>query len=256
MLLRWLNNLVFSLALALNPSIALADSFGQSPGFSIMDNVNRPVRIFGPACQLSSTDSTTYNSGDELTSFTITGVTDNMQVLIVMGVGNDDGATTFSVNSALIEGTAATELVDEDGSGLANSAIYRSATKITGAASVDISFTASEAVNSGGACVWAIENLYNIEPVATLANNNTGTAATVLSVTATQVINGGYILGYCYSAGSNTFTWTGLTERSDVGTVEANNSNADLLSTGAAVTIQCDPGANSDDESGVIATFR
>jgi hypothetical protein len=205
------------------------------------------VRVTGPDCKNSAADQTTY------TSTVFLPVNDADTVLLVAAVAGEDAAATFGVSSMDFDGTAGTEIVDEDGTGIVNTAIY--VASVTGAAVIPIGTTWSEAITGHAICVWAITGLTSATAVATVADDDTAAGALVLTLTGTK---GGVTFGICAaSALADTPVWGIL-----IGEWDTNASDAELdaapaigFASGDSQAITCDYD-NGNDTSGVAASFR
>lgn len=203
------------------------------------------VELVVATCATSASDLTTYSD-----AITLPGVGDGESVLVVAVFLGEDSANTFGVNSATFDGSAATEIADFAGSGQAvSAAVYQ--LRMTGAASVTVAPTYSEAITSNTTCLFAFRNLVSDTATAvTAAGSGTPVALTLGSTTL-----GGYAVGACLSATSgSSFTWGVLTEIQDTNNGEVTYSNASGVTTGASMSVTCDAAAGAD--SGAAAAYR
>jgi hypothetical protein len=197
-------------------------------------------------------NSTTYNSagfqaaGTGAASATQTGE-------IIVGVIGEDGASVFGVSSMTINGYAAIEITDENGTASIDSAIYRSTVELAGT-TVNVSVTFTEPVTSAVICVWMLSNLQSITQVGVVSDPDAASGALVLTIPATTA--GGFAVGLCANTGIlDATTWTNLTEREDTQHGEADYSNADGTTAGGSLAVTCDwTGANA--AVGSAASFR
>lgn len=209
------------------------------------------VALYRATCATSTTDTNAYTFNGN----TITGLSDGASVLIVVGVMAEDNATTYTIDDVTIEGTSGSEVVDEGGAVIVSSGIWQRGA-ITGAASVDVTVTFSEAVTGAAVCIWALENLDS-----TTAQGSDGTSQADSNSAITFVLGtpsgGGYALGICTSQSATlTTTWTVLTEVQDANSAEYGYSNADAVTTGGAMSPTCKWGDSGNDQSGAAVAFR
>lgn len=211
-------------------------------------------QLYRATCVSDTTNATTYNPAG-FQSIAIPGISDGDQVVVYVGVFGEDSATVWSINSMTVDGSAATEVVDEDGSGLTNTGFYRIG-PVFNAATVNVSVTMSEAVTSAGVCVWAVRWPNAAAPVASVADDDASNGALVLTTGATGL--GGYVM--CVSttdATGESVTWAVAAEREDTCHAEACYSSADALTTGASMSITSDSGASgTSDASGSCIAVR
>lgn len=170
-------------------------------------------------------------SDDNLTEYTFSGVTftgldDAVPVGIIVGILAEDGATVYGVNSVTVDAVSLTERSDGAGVTQANAAMYATTTPQTGADSVDIVVTFSEAVTGAAVCAWAFENAQ----VLNFETNDSQTSPSTFLVP--SVMDGGYFVGVCVGGAATTFTWSAavvgsLTEIEDAQTAEYTYTNAE-----------------------------
>lgn len=211
------------------------------------------IRLFAATCVSDTSDATTYNPAS-FQSVSITGVAANTPVLVVVGVIAEDALSNFGVSSMTIEGVAATEIADEDGSGTINSAFYRSAGVIIGADSVNVSVTMSEAVTGMTICVWAIQGLGRTTHFTFVVDDDTASGALVLTMTPQS---GGVVLGVCANTGvADSTTWANLSEVEDTQNAEFDYSNASTTTPSSSSTaITCD-WTGGNDATGAAVAFH
>lgn len=174
----------------------------------------------------------------------------------IIGIIALDGAITFGVSSVSVGGVAATEVADEDGSGVTNTAIY--IVDNPAGTSETVSVTMSEAITNATICLWAAYDVASETAVAFAVDDDTAAGAIVLNLSATTA--GGFAVGVCGvgTGAALTFTWTGLTEQSDVDQGATITTAAHLApTTGGALTVNCQrTGAGTEDTSGSAAAWR
>lgn len=248
MLLQCLSSLI-ALFLALSPANAqqeIMQQFNRSAG-------NWP-QIYRATCVSDTSNATTYNSAS-FQAITIPGVHASDQVVVYVGVFGEDSATTWSINSMTVDGAGATEINDEDGSGLTNTGFYRIG-PVFNADVVNVSVTMSEAVTSAGVCVWAVRWPNAAAPVANVVDDDASNGALVLTTGAAGP--GGYVM--CVSttdATGESVTWAVATEQEDTCHGEACYSTAQAVTTGGSMSITSDSGASgTSDASGSCIAVR
>lgn len=250
MLRPWLNSL---LALMLACAPAAAEGFGQGGGFNYSDQNARPqndtVTLTRGACEHSAANATTYNFTTIDTGSTATDT--GLIVIVAMG---EDGLATFGVNSVVVNGITMTEVIDEDGTGIVDAALYRGPIEMQGGSLATVDVTFSEAVTSATVCAWLLKNLRSLTPTSSVQDDDTASGALVLTTGTTTA--GGFVIGGCISQDTAvTTTWAVLTEVEDTTNTEADVSNADAAATGASMANTCD-WSGTGDASGVAAAFR
>lgn len=193
--------------------------------------------------------------GYTFSTIALTGLSDTASVLVVVGILSEDNASLFGVDGVTIDAAAGTQIVDEDGTGVVNSAIFTSNGLVTGAASVDIVLDHSETITSATVCVWALENLSSTTPTASVVDDDTASGALVLTLDPTTV--GGYALGVCANQSvGDTPVWAVLTETQEANNGEHSYSNASAVTTGASMAVTCDYADNTSDATGAAVAFR
>lgn len=198
-------------------------------------------------CARDGSDTNVYTFSSQNTG---TAGTNRDTIVVIVG---QDSATTFGVSGVTIGGDAATEIVDEDGSGTVNSAIYIFSNDA--GTSEDIVVTWSEAITGAAICVWAAYDLTSTTAVASVAINHTSSSNLVLSLNFTGE---GVAVGGCVSgADEEAASWTGFTEKFEATADAPSYSGAHYssLSTSAPLTVGCD-WTGSGNASGVSASFR
>jgi hypothetical protein len=166
----------------------------------------------------------------------------------------EDGLATFGVNSVVVNGVTMTEVVDEDGTGIVDAALYRGPSEMQGGSLATVDVTFSEAVTSASVCAWFLKKLQTIVPTSSVQDDDTGSGALVLTTGTTT--SGGFVIGGCISQDTSvTTTWAVITEVEDTTNTEADVSNADGAATGASMANTCD-WSGTGDASGVAAAFR
>jgi hypothetical protein len=229
-------------------------SLGSWNGFNSLGNTTQlgglghGATLFAGTCQHDSagTDGQTYTMP--------TGASDGDAVLVVVVVLSEDAAATFGVDGVTLDGAAMTQVVDEDGTGIVNSAIFQSAGIMQGAAEVTIILDHSEAVTSASVCGFALRGLSSTTATSSVADDDTGSGALVLTTGTTTA--GGFVVGGCVSQDTAvTTTWAVLTEIEDTTNTEADVSNASAAATGASMANTCD-WSGTGDASGVAAAYR
>lgn len=251
MLARCLNKL-FALLLAVTP--AAAQTFGGD--FVLDGNAQRPqnatVTLTRGTCVSDTANATTYNGAGFQATGTGMGETDTYYPVVIAMA--EDGQATFGISSMTINGVAATEVIDEDGTGLVDAALYRGGVEVSGT-TINVSVTASEAVTSMVVCAWGLKNLASFTPLSSVQDDDTASGALVLTTGTTSTA--GFVVGACVAerVADSTTTWAVLTEREDATSAEVDYSNADAAGTGASMSNTCD-WTNTADASGVAAAFR
>lgn len=250
MLQRWLNSLALLLALSFP---AAAQNAGIGGGFIAGSNNARPlnetVTLTRGTCETSTSNATTYNFTTIDTGSTATDT--GLVVIVAMG---EDSAVTFGVNGVTVNGIVYTEVVDEDGTGIVDAALYRSPVEVQGGSLATVDVTFSEAVTSATVCAWMLKNLQSLTPTSSIQDDDTASGALVLTTGTTT--SGGFVIGGCISQDTSVTTaWAVLTEREDTANAEHSYSNADAAATGASMSNTCDY-SGTGDTSGVAAAFR
>jgi len=252
MLARCLSSLI-ALLLSVTPaaSQALGGDFildggtGQRPQ-------NETVTLTRGTCVHDTANATTYNSAGFQATGTGRGATETYYPIVT--VSGEDNAAAFGVASMTINGSPAIEVIDEDGSGVVNTALYRGATEITGS-TINVSVTFTEALaGSASVCAWGLKGLQSFTPSSSVQDDDT--ASGVLVLTTGTTVSGGFVVGLCavQDTGVST-TWAVLTEQEDAANGEHDVSNADAAATGASMANTCD-WSGAGDASGVAAAFR
>jgi hypothetical protein len=240
---HWLSKLL-ALALAVTP--AAAQEIGTGGGFVLDSQNQRPqnetVALSRATCVTSTSNATTYNFTPAVpagSSATDTGL------IVVVAMG-EDNATVFNVSNVVIGGVAATEVVDEDGTGVVEQGW-------SAATAVDVTFSEALA-GSATVCVWMLKNLQSLTPTSSVQDDDTASGALVLTTGTTT--SGGFVVGGCITQDTSvTTTWAVLSEREDADNGEHDYSNADAAATGASMSNTCD-WSSTGDASGVAAAFR
>jgi hypothetical protein len=229
-------------------------SLGSWNGFNSLGNTTQlgglghGATLTAGLCQHNSagTDGQTYTMP--------TGASDGDAVLVVVVVLSEDALATFGVDGVTLDGAAMTQVVDEDGTGIVNSAIFQSAGIMQGAAEVTIVLDHSEAVTSASVCGFALRGLNSTTATSSVADDDTASGALVLTTGTTTA--GGFVVGGCISQDTAvTTTWAVLTEIEDDTNTEADVSNASAAATGASMANTCD-WSGTGDASGVAAAYR
>jgi hypothetical protein len=134
-----------------------------------------------------------------------------------------------------------------------NAAIY---TKImTGAASVNLATTYSEAIVDSVVCGWAFTNL--VSTTADSSTSNTASSGALVALTTGTTVTPGFAVGACIETTlGQTFTWAVLTENEDACGGNSCYSTADAASTGASMANSCDPSGSTNDVAGAAAAFH
>ena len=241
------------LSLVLSVSLALAPVQASAFGDSLAWVKQEPPRLYAATCQTDDTNQTTY-------AFTVapSGLNDQAKGIAVVGVMGEDGAAAFSASTVTVDSQATTIYGDEGGTGVVDSALAVSGT-ITGAASLSVSVTFSEAIQAAVVCVWFIENLHdNFVPWGARANKNT--ASNIIQVRIGDAVLGqlprnGFTLGVCAASGTgNPAAWTGLIEIEDADTAEFEYTNASVANAGTNPSVaSCDFGGSNDAVASAIA---
>jgi hypothetical protein len=179
-----------------------------------------------------------------------------------IGILGEDGLAAFSISSATIEGVSASELVDEDGTGIVNSGFYALDVKRSGLSSVDVTVTFSEAITGAVVCLWVADySNPGDNDNAGAIDDDTASGSMPLTLSPTTPTPGGAILGVCASSGTaDSTTWGVAGEREDTQNAEFDYSSADLTSTGTGSnSVTCDWAGNTLDSTGAaiqIPTMR
>jgi hypothetical protein len=203
------------------------------------------IQFLGCTASTTASDVITFSSVS-----TGTAGTNRDTIVVAMA---DDGATTFGVSGMTIGGDAATEIIDEDGTGLADSALYIFSNDA--GTSEDIIVTWSEAIIRSAICVWAAYDLSSTTAVASAASDNSTGANLVLSHNFTGE---GVAVGGCTKLGvGEDAVWAGLVEQFELQGESADYSGAHYssLSSSSPLVIGCD-WTGAFYTSGVAASFR
>jgi hypothetical protein len=249
MLRLWLNSFL-SVALCLTISQASGQDFAPGGGINYGYQANRlsaGTTLLGRgACATDISNTTTY-------SFTAaTGSNATATGMIYIGIVGEDGTATFDVSSATINGVAAVELTDQGGTGIVDTAFYRSPSEMGGDTAA-ITVTFSEAITSAAVCLWKVGNIQSNTPVTAISDDDTASGALVLTLGA---VNSGFGMGICTNSGvADATTWAVLTERTDTEHAEADYSTADGGSTGGSMSVTCD-WTGTNDASGSAIMVR
>jgi hypothetical protein len=242
-MLRRLLSSTLALLLALAPAAA-QDQFYQP--------FSRQPEIYRATCVSDVTDATTYNPV-AFQAITIPGVHASDSVVVYVGVFMEDALATFGIGSMTVDGSAATEVVDEDGTGVVNTGFYRIG-PVSNANIVDVSVTASEQVVSATVCVWAVRNLASATPTSTVVDDDTSSGALVLTTATTAL--GGFVM--CISGQTSTVqtnTWAIVTTHGDEANADSGWSTATGNATGASMSNTSD-WTSTNDASGACIAVR
>ncbi len=236
--------------LALSAPVAAWYAGGQQlQGFEV-GGVAPATVTFGD-CVIDTTDLTTYS----FTLNTGTAGANRHTVIVAFGL---DGASAYNVTGITVGGDAANEVVDEDATGLPNSAIYILANPAGTSETTEVTF--SEQISVGAACAFALYDLQSATAFASTADDDTASGALVLDLNtpADGVAVGGCINNTLTAAA----TWTGMIERDEQtgggGTQPHTISVADFdedASASTPLSVTCDL-TGTTDASGVTASFR
>ena len=252
MLVRWLSSLLALLLAVATPATAQM-GFGPGGGFLTDQRTrsqNDTVTLTRGTCATSTTNATTYNFTNVGTGSTETDT--GLIVVIAMG---EDNAATFGVNSVTVNGVPFSEVIDEDGTGVVDAALYRGPVEMRGGTLATVDVTFSEALaGSATVCAWLLKNLQSLTPTSSVQDDDTSSGALVLTLGSTT--SGGFAVGACLTETTGqTTTWAVLTEREDADNGEHDYSNADAATTGSSMSVTCD-WTGTGDASGVAAAFR
>jgi hypothetical protein len=206
-----------------------------------------PPTITFVGCTSDTTNTTVYTfTAHDVGTATATRAT-------IVGVIGDDDAAVFGTASVTVGGDAATEVVDEDGTGAVNTAIYI-LTNTAGTAE-DIVVTQSEAGTSVHICVWAASGLNSLTAVDTAVADDAAGATLDVSLDVSAL---GVAVGICIADDSGESSlWAGMTERHDA-SAEASFSAADYTEDASAstpLTATCNS-TDSGEISAASASFR
>jgi hypothetical protein len=190
-------------------------------------------------------------------AITVPGIVSGDRITAVVIFLSEDGAGTFGVASASIDGVAMTEIIDEDGSGFVNAAAYRTSAGtgfIVTDGTINISVTHSEGVTSVRTCLWVFKWPNSATPTSSVQDDDTASGALVLT-TGTTVL-GGFVIAGCLNTGiADAATWAVLSEQQDTQDAEADYSTADGPATGASMANTCD-WTGGNDASGVAVAIK
>jgi hypothetical protein len=202
-------------------------------------------------CSPLDTNLTTYDH----TAIT-TNATDGDAVYIVVGFIGEDGTAAFGVNSATVTAGGQvhtmTQIVDEDGTGIVNTAIFATTYLIQDASVVSVQPTYSEAITSSTACVWAFRGINSVTPTSSATDDDTNGGAIVLTTGTTTT--GGFVV--CVSGDSTiteTVTWAVAGEIVDGETAEHSYSAAEATTTGASMANTATWSSTSDASGSCVA---
>lgn len=209
-----------------------------------------PVTVTACAGRTSTSNLTTY----ALNTNACGSFPTDVLAYVVVAIAGEDAATVFGVSSASIDTIACTEVVDEDGTGIVNTAIYICGPQ-TGLDSIDYSVTFSEAVTSIAVKGYVVTGLNSKVATSATTDDHAASGALVLDLPTTMA--GGVAIGVCNNSGAaDSATWVGITEDTDSQHAEADFSFANVLLTASgSLTASCDwTGLNA--ASGAAAAFR
>ena len=213
-------------------------------------NVSGVAALPSISFQACSTD------GTNLTTYTFNSVaigTASATRRVILGVVGEDSATIFSISSATVDAVAATEVADEDGTGVVNSGIYISDVVSSGT-TANVTVTFSEAIQSGTVCVWAVYDLNS--PTATSIAVDDDTASGVVVLTLSTTTADGVAVGICGNQSNTSVAgWAVLNERFDSANGETAYTGADAAATGSSMSVTCDY-SGTVDATGAAAAFR
>lgn len=192
---------------------------------------------------------------DDLTEYTFTNHSTGAgpRTHTLVGVAMEDNGTVFSTSTLTVGGASASEIVDEDGTGLVNTSLHIIANPSGTTATIVV--TASEAVRSAVVCVWQA-TLSSATPVSSIADDDTASGALVLTLSSTAAA--GVAFGMCASQdGGASTTWANLSERIDDQNTEGtlDYSAADASTVGGSLAVTCD-WTGSSDATGVAAALQ
>lgn len=236
-------------------SALLCLSLGGWSGFADMGDTNAFGTLGHVATKYTATCATSDSNADGYTFSDIaTGASGGDAGLVVVGVISEDGATVFGVDGVTIDGTSATQIVDEDGTGIVNTAIFASPRLMQQTDLVTVVLDHSEAVTSATVCVWVFRGVTSVTPTSSATDDDTNGTAIVLTTGTTTT--GGFVV--CVSGDSTTtetVTWAVVSEVQDAETGEHSYSNAEVATTGASMANTATWSSTSD-ASGSCAAVR
>lgn len=218
----------------------------EMQGFSVVSGGATSVTFLNCTSDTSNTDS--YSFGGQATG------TASADRYTIIGVVGEDAASNFAVSSVTVGGASATEIADEDGTGLVNSAIYIVANPDGTSETVEVGW--SEPVTGTAICLWQANNLADATAFSTAVDDDTASGNLALSINTVALK---ISVGVCgVEASGNTTTWTGLTERDDNDAgAEFGYSAADFTEDATASTplsVDCNY-TGTGDSTGATATF-
>jgi hypothetical protein len=235
MMMHRLISLFLAVGLAAGPPLG---SLHSSPMLMMQQRgLPKPADVM-VACVADTTDLQTYDTG--VFDAIVTGRSDEDLVSVWVAVFGEDAATAFGVNVVNIDGGANfVEVVDEDGSGVVNTALYRAnhagstSSFIRNTATVDLSVTFSETVTGAAACVFTIANSEisgaGVGGSGAVPDNDSVSGALIIDNTANLLV-GKIVMGICGAEDASvTTTWTGITEQLDATNAEFSYSAAYLV---------------------------
>lgn len=172
----------------------------------------------------------------------------------IVGVLVRDNATIHDTTAVSVGGAAATQVVDEGGTGASTASLWI-VSNPAGTAE-DIIVTHSESALTAIICTWAAYDLSSTTAVASTDDDEAspGTNPVVLDLTTSA---DGIAVGVCtLNDSGQTATWTGLTEQgAEVGSDGQGSAAHAIPTNGSSLAITCNwTGAVS--EAGVAAAFR
>lgn len=180
------------------------------------------------------------------------------RTLIVAVTGRDD-LTSFTISGV----TSSTNAMDkrassEDTGSLVVCGIYTIARPTGTTSTIEVTF--SEAIMNCGIAIWAAYDLISAVPTDTANTFSTNSSAIDLSL---DVSENGVAVGIGACEETNSTTWVGFTERSDMNTENGGGNNtgrisaADYTATSAVtpLTVNTDF-TNASDSCGCAASFR
>lgn len=251
MLRRWLNS-ILALVLTLTP--ACAQEFFPNYGPLMDRSVPAPQPTSPTLFPSRSCGTDTANGSTYSTALDFPGLDDTWSAHIVVIAMGEDSQTVFGVNSVSVDGVAMTEVIDEDGTGVVDSALYRTSATQTNASYVTVSVTFSEAVTSSIVCGFALVGFNSITPDSSVQDDDTASGALILTTATTNA--SGFVVGGCITeSATDTATWGVLTEVNSVVHGEGSGSYAKGNATGSSMANTCD-WTGTGDASGVAAAFH
>ena len=157
---QWLNKFVaLAAALIWATTPVLAQDFFVVPG-TAQRSLTETATMSRATCVTATTNVTVYSLAPAIPA----GSSETDTGLLVAVVLGEDALATFNVTNVSIGNITAVEVVDEDGSGIVDAALFRGPVEQPWSAATAVDVTFSEPVTSATLCVWMLKGLQSLTP--------------------------------------------------------------------------------------------